>query len=50
MAGLVQKFKDMWNPPDDEVDYVDDQPEDIMSDEEEHITSDTPRRAPARCV
>ena len=33
MAGLVQKFKDMWNPPDDEYDYSyeDDQQDEILS-------------------
>ena len=38
MAGLVQKIKDMWNPPDDEYDYDydDGQPEDILSHSDEH--------------
>lgn len=39
MAGLVQKFKDMWGSPEDEYedeDYVDDHGEDIISSPENH--------------
>ena len=42
MAGLVQKFKDMWTPPEDEYeydyDYEDDEmEEDVMSNREGHF-------------
>lgn len=39
MAGLVQKFKDMWSAPDDEYedeDYGDDHADDIISGPENH--------------
>lgn len=39
MAGLVQKFKDMWGSPEDEYedeDYVDDRGEDIISTPDNH--------------
>ena len=36
MAGLVQKFKDMWTPPEDEYDYdfeeMDMDDEDVMDE------------------
>jgi len=53
MAGLVQKFKDMWNPPEDEYDYdYDDNQEvdDIMNsqDEREEVREhDSIKRAPS---
>lgn len=50
MAGLVQKFKDMWNPPEDEYEdyYEEEEQEDIMSGREEptNDTRDTVKRAP----
>ena len=39
MAGLVQKIKDMWNPPDDEYeDYYEEeeQEEEILPQNENH--------------
>ncbi|HEX3038286.1 MAG TPA: cell division protein SepF [Oscillospiraceae bacterium] len=52
MAGLVQKFKDMWNPPEDEYDYdyEDDQEVDVMNsqDEREEVREhDSIKRAPS---
>ena len=52
MAGLVQKFKDMWNPPEDEYDYDydDNQEVDIMNsqDEREEVREhDSIKRAPS---
>ena len=53
MAGLVQKIKDMWNPPEDEYDeyYEEDQQQEIFSSEEPRETApqqrDVIRRAPA---
>ena len=40
MAGLVQKFKNMWNPPDDEYDYDYDYDETAQEEEKplEHET------------
>ena len=48
MAGLFQKVKDMWNPPDDEYEdyYDEDQQEDIMSNSSEEI--DPPSRETRR--
>ena len=52
MAGLVQKIKDMWNPPEDEYDeyYEEDQQQEIFSGEEPRETApqqrDVIRRAP----
>ena len=52
MAGLVQKIKDMWNPPEDEYDeyYEEDQQQEIFSSEEPRETApqqrDVIRRAP----
>ena len=52
MAGFVQKFKDMWNSPDDEYDYEEDQAEDDMiSSERDHgemvREREAQKRAPA---
>jgi cell division inhibitor SepF len=51
MAGLVEKIKGMWNPPDDEYDYDynDSEQEETPEQEEEQEfhTRDTIRRAPA---
>lgn len=52
MAGLVQKFKDMWNPPEDEYDYdyEDEQEVDEMNsqDEREEVREhDSIKRAPS---
>lgn len=52
MAGLVQKIKDMWNPPEDEYDeyYEENQQQEIFSNEEPRETvpqqRDVIRRAP----
>ena len=45
MAGLVQKFKNMWNPPDDEYDYDYDYDETAQEEEKplEHETISEPR-------
>ena len=47
MAGFVQKFKDMWNPPEDEYDYdyEDQQQDDLLADHEDMV-----QEAPAREV
>lgn len=54
MAGLVQKFKNMWNPPDDEYDYdydyEDSAPESAPPEREEpreREVRDTIKRAPS---
>ena len=53
MAGLVQKFKNMWNPPDDEYDYDYDYDEAVQEEEKslEHEAISEPRdsirRAPS---
>lgn len=52
MAGLVQKFKDMWNPPEDEYDYdYDDNQEgeemNIQDEREEVHERDSIKRAPS---
>ena len=39
MSGFVDKFHKMWNPPDDEVDYV--------YDEEAEMEEETVREEPA---
>lgn len=52
MAGLVQKIKDMWTPPEDEYDYEyeDEQEEEeepvSMHDSREQISRDSIHRAP----
>lgn len=45
MAGFVDKIQKMWNPPDDEVDYVYD---DEMEMEEEAPVTDRREEAPPR--
>lgn len=45
MAGFVDKIQKMWNPPDDEVDYVYD---DEMEMEEEAPVADRREEAPPR--
>lgn len=49
MAGIMQKIKDMWNPPEDEYDYeYDDAPmeeDDIITKREEHIEREPARRS-----
>lgn len=56
MAGLVQKFKNMWNPPDDEYDYDYDYDETAQEEEKplEHETISEPRdsirRAPSSSI
>ncbi len=45
MAGIVDKFQKMWNPPDDEVDYVYDEDGEM---EEETAAADRREEAPAR--
>lgn len=51
MAGLVEKIKGMWNPPEDEYDYEygDSQQEDspVQEEEPEFHTRDTIRRTPS---
>ena len=45
MAGIVDKFQKMWNPPDDEVDYVYDEEGEM---EEEAETANRREEVPAR--
>ena len=45
MAGIVDKFQKMWNPPDDEVDYVYDEDGET---EEEKAAADRLEEAPTR--
>lgn len=45
MAGIVDKFQKMWNPPDDEVDYVYDEDGEM---EEETAAADRREEVPAR--
>lgn len=51
MPGLVEKFKDMWNPPEDEYDYgYDDMPEEVnsMSPEKQNEEAEAQQREPVR--
>ncbi|HCR44182.1 MAG TPA: cell division protein SepF [Ruminococcaceae bacterium] len=48
MPGFVEKFKDMWNPPDDEYDYEDEVGEEPMQDERQSYDQDQVRRDAAR--
>lgn len=45
MAGIVDKFQKMWNPPDDEVDYVYDEEAEM---EEEAETANRREEVPVR--
>lgn len=52
MPGFVEKFKDMWNPPDDEYDYEDEMGDEHVQDERqgyepEQRAHDTARRMQA---
>ena len=49
MAGLVQKFKNMWNPPDDEYDYDYDYDE-AVQEEEKSLEHEARSRATAFAV
>ena len=51
MPRFVEKFKDMWNPPDDEYDYEDEVgEEEQMQDERQNYEQDQARRDNARRV
>jgi cell division inhibitor SepF len=51
MPRFVEKFKDMWNPPDDEYDYEDEVgEEEQMQDERQNYEPDQARRDNARRV
>ena len=49
MAGIMQKIKDMWNPPEDEYDYEYDdtsiEEDDIITKREEHTEREPARRS-----
>lgn len=49
MAGIMQKIKDMWNPPEDEYDYEYDdaqvEEDDIITKREEHTEREPSRRS-----
>lgn len=50
MPGFVEKFKDMWNPPEDEYDYgYDDVPEEVNSmPPDKKVESETQQRETVR--
>lgn len=54
MAGLVQKFKDMWNPPEDEYeyeeDYENDHGDDMIAGSENHAETMRERAAAKRAA
>ncbi|CAB1245959.1 Cell division protein SepF [Ruminococcaceae bacterium BL-6] len=54
MAGLVQKFKDMWNPPEDEYEYEEDYEnnhgDDMIEGSENHAETMRERAAAKRAA
>lgn len=49
MPGFVEKFKDMWNPPEDEYDYEDEaEGGETMSDEKQNYEADPRQRETVR--
>ena len=48
MPKFVEKFKDMWNPPDDEYDYEDEVGDEQMQDERQNYEAEQGRRDTAR--
>lgn len=50
MAGFVEKFKDMWNPPEDEYDYDydDDVQEEPVQNQQQNLENDPREREPVK--